>query len=232
MSGMTPWIYILAIAVVALLAFPGCSRKSAPPLIDAAAQQRFWDWFRHNDQRIAKDMQSGDMPRIQAALNDVDSRLQQANPGLSFLFGSKDKEGRYDFVVTADGNKEYFDAVKQFVKTSPKLDGWKLTAFRPPSGDPKSIAIEMNGLKLTVADVQFQAFDFNGKLGITLYPKGLTEANYEPMGNATLMLLDHVVGEYDAVTKIDSMELHPVSEAEKGVPLQPLLELPGVLAKR
>jgi hypothetical protein len=168
---------------------------------------------------------------VDPTLTEVNSRLQKANPGLSCLFGAR--EDHYEFVVTADGHKEYFDAVTRFVETSPKIEGWQLVAFRPPLASPAGFKIKMGGVELSPEDVQFQAFDLGeGRLGITLYPKGLTDDNREPLGNACVILLDHTVGEYDAVMKIDSLALKSASESEKGVPLRPLLELPDLLSKR
>ena len=91
----------------------------------------------------------------------------------------------------------------------------------------------MGDIDLGVEDVKFQAFDLEGgKLGITLYPKGLTDENRDIVGNATIVLLDHTVGEYNAVMKIDSLIMQPIEKAEKGKKLYCLSKLPKFLKKR
>ncbi len=51
-------------------------------------------------------------------------------------------------------------------------------------------------------------------------------------GQATVILLDQVVGEYDAVMKIHSLAVEPIGEAVEGEPLKTLTELPTYLGTR
>jgi len=220
----------LALASVALC-LSGCSEQQPESHIDASAQKAFWQWFKENGNRVAEEIQSRDRARLEVMLDNVNRRLHACNPGLRFVFGKR--EDVFEFVVTADGRKEYFEVVKEFVRTSPPIEGWELIAFRPPSPAPKGVKIRLEGVELSATGVQFQAFDLGaGALGITLYISGLTDQDYDKVGAAAVALLDHVVGEYDAVTKIDSLVLKSLHEAEPGAPLQSLSDLPEFLNKR
>jgi hypothetical protein len=198
---------------------------------DAASAEAFWKWFGKEKTRIAKEIDSGDPERVNAALDEVIQELSGVASGLSFLYG--DMKDDKECVITALGDREYFEDVKKLVDSAPKLKGWRVVAFRPAAKSTNGFRIKMGDIDLGVEDVQFQAFDLEGgKLGITLYPKGLTDENRNIVGNATIVLLDHTVGEYNAVMKIDSLIMEPIAKAEKGKKLYTLDKLPGMLKKR
>ena len=198
---------------------------------DAASAEVFWKWFNKEKTRIAREIDSGDPERVSEALDEVIQELSGEASGLSFLYG--DMKDNKECVITALGDRDYFEDVKRLVDSAPKLKGWKVVAFRPAAKSTYGFRIKMGDIDLGVEDVKFQAFDLEGgKLGITLYPKGLTDENRDIVGNATIVLLDHTVGEYNAVMKIDSLIMQPIEKAEKGKKLYCLSKLPKFLKTR
>ena len=96
---------LIALGCVVLLAFTaGCSNKQEPADDYDAKVSAFWSWFETNNQRIVKEIESGDNAKIGAALEEVNSEMHKIDGGLSFLFGSF--PGEYEFVVTAAGMKQ------------------------------------------------------------------------------------------------------------------------------
>jgi hypothetical protein len=212
-----PKLHVLLIFFVAVL---GCTPSKTT--LDNPTMNEFWTWFDQNKDSIATAMKSGNEETIRKTLDDVDTHMQQVAPGISFLFGQLDNE--YEFVVTAGGDRKHFPNVQSFVDAAPKIAGWKITAFRQPSV-ASDFRLQIGGIAMGAKDIQFQAFDIADGLAITLYPANMTEDNRDLYSQAAVVILDHLVGEYDAVTKIQSLMVQPPSKAESGVPMRPMTEL-------
>ena len=211
---------------ILVLGVIGCSTGSK--LVDKQAMNDFWAWFEENEGSIVSAMTSGDTERIRTTINDVDSRMQKVTPGISFVFGGND--AGFEFVVTAHGDVDYFPNVQAFVDASPEIEGWEIVAFRPPSTSIDS-KMKIGGIEIGATDIKFQAFDVVGGIGITLYPTGMTEENRDLYSHAAVLILDYLVGEFVAGTKIESLMVEPLSNAEHGVPMRPLTDLPEYLDK-
>jgi hypothetical protein len=211
---------ISVIIMMGLAVLTGCSKRETE--LDTTIMNGFWIWFDQHKDSIATGMKSGDEEAIRITLKDVDTRLQKTAPGISFLFC--DHDGEYEFIVTAGGQREHFSNVQSFVDAAPKIDGWRITAFRQPSDD--NFKLEMGGIAISASDIEFQAFDLvDGGVGITLYPADMTEDQRDLYSHAAVTLLDHVVGECDAVTKINSLVVDPPAKIEPGIPVRSMTEL-------
>jgi len=215
----------LAIVLLGLLA--GCTNPKLEQTLKQPAAQMdassFWEWFSTNRDTIALNMRSSDHNTIQKTLGDVDERLQLVAPGVSFLYGHND--GENEFVATARGDRDAIPNVHALIESAPLIEGWKFTAFRPPSEEHER-RIEMGDLTLAVSDVSFQGFDLGEEgLGITLYPDGMTEDRRDLYQRAAIALMDHTIGEYDAMVLIDSLRVDPRSGIPEGSQTLPLAGL-------
>lgn len=213
-----------AIVLFALLA--GCTNpKLEQPLQEPTATMDasgFWEWFAANRDTIASNMRSSDQNTILKTLGEVDERLQRVAPGASFLYGHVD--GENEFVATAGGVRDAIPSVQALIESAPTIAGWKFTAFRPPSGNGARITME--DLTLVVSDVTFQGFNLGEVgLGITLYPEGMTEDRRSLYQRAAITLMDHTIGEYDAMVLIDSLCVDPLSDLPERSKTTPLSEL-------
>jgi hypothetical protein len=213
-------------AILLLMLFIGCVKEPEQPLQEAAGKMdaaRFWEWFASNCESIALGMRSDDQDTVKKTLGDVDERLQHVAPGVSFLYGHND--GVNEFVATAGGDRDFIPNVNALIESAPTIDGWKFTAFRPPSENQEA-RITINDLTLAVSDVAFQAFDLGEEgLGITLYPDGMTEDRRDLYQRAAITLMDHTIGEFDAMVLIDSLRVDPLSDIPEGSKTTPLSEL-------
>lgn len=206
--------------MMGLVVLTGCSKSETK--LDNTIMSEFWIWFDQHKDSIAAAMKSGDEATIRKTLADVDTRMQKEASGISFLFCDHGDEN--GFIVTAGGQREHFSDVQSFVDAAPKIDGWRITAFRQPSyGD---FAIKMGGVAISNENIQFQAFSLaGGGMGITLYPDNMTEDTRDLYSHAAVTILDHTIGEYNAVTKIHSLMVEPPTKMEPGVPVHPMIEL-------
>jgi len=181
----------------------------------------FWAWFAtHSDRLLA--VTSADEP----VCDELMRQLQKVGGGLWFEFGP-DEAGRREFVVSADGARELFPAVRRLVAAAPDLTRWTVIAFRPRKGT--DFVIEMGGRKVGHEDVWFREEPDGDRVGLTLYLRGLDAKNEDVLGQASFIMLDTALGEYDVVTKVGFVERRPLPADPASEGLRPFAQLPDAV---
>jgi hypothetical protein len=181
----------------------------------------FWDWFvKHSDEYYYFEKNH------EILFNDLGNQLRKINEDLTFEFSAEIKNGKREFIISADGIRSAFPDVIKLVESAPTLDKWKIIAFRPRKAN--TVLEFNNGITLGVHDIFFSyEITDDQKIGVTLYVKGLNEDKNEMTG-AIFVLLDCVLGEYDVETKLGYIEFKTLNENEKEN-LKPLSELPKIV---
>jgi hypothetical protein len=164
----------------------------------AAPEERFWQWFEQNSARLLNF--EADRDRVFA---DLKAALSKVQPGLTFEFGPV-HDGRREFIISADGIRERFPAVQNLVTAAPALAQWIVIPFRPPKS--MDMVINYDGHRIGADDVWFKPEDDAGRIGLTLYIRGLTEQNKQSLAGATFLLLDSALGEYAVETRVGFIE--------------------------
>jgi len=201
---------LLTMAMIAPL-FTGFRARAATP------EQTFWTWFQKNDAALF------DFERDQEKTFDrLATEMHRINPDLTFEFGPK-KDGKRDFVISADGIKSAFPAVEALCAAAPTMPHWKVIKFRPRRNP---MDIEYKGVSVKVSTVRVHMQVNGGLVDLTVYIPG-----YSPDSKAFVainyLLLDQALGEYDVETYVGEIRIqaspHP---GEKTVSLD---ELPAAL---
>jgi hypothetical protein len=68
------------------------------------------------------------------------------------------------------------------------------------------MVINYDGHRIGADDVWFKPEDDAGRIGLTLYIRGLTEQNKQSLAGATFLLLDSALGEYAVETRVGFIE--------------------------
>lgn len=187
------------------------------------SEQRFWQWF------AAKSAQIFDFEQNQEPLFDeLSHALNRVHKSLCFEFGPKGDNGKREFIISADGNREAFPAVQNLVATAPDLEQWQITAFRPrrPADFIKDMALQIGDLHITEEQIGFVAEPDANKVGLTLFVKE-HDVQSEAVLFAAFIMLDTILGEYDVETKIGFIAHQPWIEEQTNV--QPLTQLAGAV---
>lgn len=167
-----------------------------------SSETEFWRWFQSNEDAIFhfEDDQEATFDQLAEALNAVDDAL-------TFEFGPIQDGGR-DFVISAAGIKSAFPAVERLVAACPKLERFRVIAFRPRYSAIDDIAIEFGDVTIASSDVYYRfAKDSDpAKLGVLVFLPGYDSetTDFDEIG---YLLLDAVLGEYDAETNIGFIEI-------------------------
>lgn len=69
----------------------------------------------------------------EAALDEIQERLHAYCEHLWFEVGGA-PVGPMEFIISAEGNDQYFSNVKELVDAAPQISGWSIIAFKPPHG--------------------------------------------------------------------------------------------------
>src|SRR5882724_4696799 len=93
----------------------------------------FWEWFSaHHSNYLRFDDKEKD--EIDYLLNELLERLHLYCDQLYFKIGARDVDVK-EFIITAEGNVEYFEKAEDLVNMAPKLKQWQIIALSPPEDE-------------------------------------------------------------------------------------------------
>jgi hypothetical protein len=167
----------------------------------------FWHWFRAHEKRFHEVMMAND---------DVDNNfleklmpaLQQLNTQFYCLAGQEDAN-TIELIITAEGDIKSFVFVEELVAAAPALPGWKFTALKPAFGTDKW-SVNMNGYKFNHETIGFYSNtdeNYPDEIEITLVHTDFSESNEKAIANGTLIYLDNTLGELNAATLLDAVQV-------------------------
>ena len=70
--------------------------------------------------------------------------------------------------------------------------------------------VRFGDVQLGPDDLWFTSEQSDGRIGLTLFVRGLTEENHQTLGGAAFILLDSALGEYVVETAIGFIEWRPL----------------------
>src|SRR5712692_786646 len=192
------------------------------PNADASPETGFWDWFKkHEPELFDFENHPG---YIFAALAE---QLAKVDPNLTFELGQI-KEGKRDFIISAEGVKNAFPAVSALAGAAPELPRWRIVRFQPRRSSLSIVTLA--GVTLAPNDVAFTYRVENGKLSLTLYIDGYDKSKHATYAGIGYLLLDEILGEYDLGTEISLIEFKAANAASR-LPKLPLKALPDIVDK-
>lgn len=182
----------------------------------------FWTWFVANAARVRR---SG--PGTADVPAEITAQLHRIAPQLAWEI-TPSKVGDWQLVVSADGNRELFPLVHAVVAAAPSVPGFRVKAFRQRGSTEGTI--QYRGGKLAPSDIRFSAEPRGADaIAVTLFIRGLSDDNDETLSGAAVLLLDDLLGEYDAITKIAELKRSPLPSDAAGLGLRPFAELRSVV---
>tara|TARA_R110002124_G_scaffold274118_1_gene443848 strand:- start:235 stop:903 length:669 start_codon:yes stop_codon:yes gene_type:complete len=121
----------------------------------------FWNWFQDNNQTIKNGINET-IEKQEHILFWVNKNLGYYCKEIDFIIifpnTAKDKT---EFIITCNGNPEYFNQVIAIIDNAPKLKAWKFTAILLPSlAERRDIHI-FSDITLKSSDSKFLSLDYN-----------------------------------------------------------------------
>jgi hypothetical protein len=168
----------------------------------------FWDWFYRSRRRIEEAIGNRRDPIAEELLvEEIGHRLELVAPGLVHEIGGA--PGRYEIVVSADGDRALFALVRALAEAAPATPGWRVTAFRQRAPQRTLLlgALELEPARLrALAEVRDGLFNV---VVILRPPQPMPDREADMAG---FLALDAALGEYDVethVAAIDVRQLNP-----------------------
>jgi hypothetical protein len=185
---------------------------------------QFWNWFKDYNKSYTF-LNSVDENIQEQLLDKLLERLHNYCGKIYFEIGGFPDEDQ-ELIITAEGDKAYFDKVEHLINNAPEIEGWTFIAFKPAM--PDHFKSKWDALELDTEDMWFLPLS-NEKtqdLGIRVY------FNNQDLikDNATLIpllykMLDTIVGEKSFALDIKYVDTDLLPDKpEEG--LYPILELP------
>ena len=191
--------------------------------MDTSSQ--FWIWFKDNNKAYTF-LNSVDEDVKEKLLNDFLKQLHKYCDKIFFEIGGSPDEDQ-ELIITAEGNKDYFDQVEHLINTAPSIDRWTFIAFKRPI--PGHFKSKWDDLELNTEDMSFEPLsnEENSDIGVRIYLKNhdLIKDN-AILSTLLYKMLDTILGEKSFALNIDYVDtaLQPDDPEEEG--LYPILELP------
>jgi len=187
-------------------------------------EQQFWDWFKENEAKFFFLNQIDDDDEKERILDDLLSHLHEYCDYLFFEIGGHPNE-KQDLIITAGGNLDVFDKVENLVNQAPKLEYWRIIAFKPAKGIG---IIEYNGIKLDPKTIYFVPLTNNSskKIGLRIYMDNYNAINKEDILAAVYLTLDGLLGEKATALEIGYVDVRSRSSMVENEDLIEFIKLP------
>ena len=178
--------------------------KETVPVTDYTS---FWNWFVLHEQSFYLSVKSNDNVDSHF-LEKLMPKLQQLNEQFYCLTGMYD-DTIAELVITAEGDVKTFVFVEELIAAAPPMNHWQFTILKPPGGSDE-MTIEMDGYIFDKGRISFYSTehaDYPDEIDLTLVHTDFNEADKTTVINGTLIYLDNSLGELNAATLIDTIQV-------------------------
>jgi len=193
---------------------------------DPAKVRAFWTWFQQHKAALDT-LNDTDEPLWDDAL----AQLQAIHPAVSFALSEpQDKDEDRDFVLTAECDTDLFPLVDEVIAAAPKLPGWQLIALKPAMGF--DFVSDFEDLTLDPRTMHFFPIRNSARpraLGLRVALPEFTKRRQLQLVDAVAMILEEGLGEREAATHIEHLEVVAVPANLKAEGYAPLPELPDYI---
>lgn len=183
-------------------------------------EKEFWSWFEKN----SEDYFQLDENNYDLLFNKLGLQLSKYHKELTFEFSVEMKQGKREFIISAEGMVSAFPAVIKLVEEAPSLEKFNIVAFRQRQDSEQEIYFE--DIVLNTEDIFFTYREDKQMdcLDIVIYIKGYGEKNDQFIAAAFIML-DSLIGEYDVGVKLGEINFEAYQEEKEPEPILNLVSL-------
>jgi hypothetical protein len=186
----------------------------------------FWTWFIQNESRF-KDLEDD----RDVLVPEIVDHLRVVSQNLTVEI-QPPTDGVRAMAISADGIEKDFPLVEQVVAVAPSMHWWRIVAFRQPER-LKGMKLEFPGdpkLVLEVDKMWFRPIENEDGLSLIIFFPNYRDKDRSVFINASYILLDDAIGEYDVVKGIKTLDFQmlPALNARNGI--LPFADLPKVFA--
>ncbi|MBH5329283.1 hypothetical protein H9Q10_06320 [Eikenella sp. S3360] len=161
--------------------------------------RRFWADWRQEEARLAA------LTDAVAFVTEANGLLHRHCPDVVVELDGEPANGA--LVFSANGIIEHFPQVLALVAEAAEGTQRSVVCFRQRVGSPDQFAVRMGGVDLRAQDILVRCEEWHGlpalEMALAAPPK---EEDRETAQRLALIMLDHVLGEWDAVVKVGVLD--------------------------
>jgi hypothetical protein len=180
-------------------------------------EERFWTWFAQNSRAL---LESEDFEG--PLFDELTEELEGVEAGLVWEMGIH--EWGREIIISADGNRNLFPTVEKMVAAAPRIEGWKVVAFRPRKA--LDLTLQIGDLSLKAENISYMMRPGSpGKVSLDIYIDDFRKDDQRFIELA-FIFLDAALGEYDMETKVADVNFDSRQGALPNMNLRPFGYLP------
>lgn len=162
-------------------------------------EKQFWDWFLDNKLKLEEFIRSdsNDYSLYNELTNQLKSYNENVIPELTI-----DSSDNHVLIISCDGRRDGIEFVERLYDSRPPIEKWITQKYRAPG---HVIDLNYEGLEFKSKDIKVKYSLSDNLYDLELFIKGYSESDDRYKALAFLYL-DHLVGEYNVMTKIGDIE--------------------------
>ncbi|QMS84603.1 hypothetical protein [Candidatus Xianfuyuplasma coldseepsis] len=168
----------------------------------------FWNYFTLMEEEIYHNLES--QPEEYSLL--IHEELLKVDEGLVFDIPFEQVDGQYELIISADGDMSLFETVFTLCNLAPSYERWRIVPLRPRTNQADQ-AIDLDNLYLEYEDIYYTIQNDEFPLQLEIYINGYTKDDNRYV-HGYFLLLDTLLGEYDAVVNTETVQVEPYNDQE------------------
>ncbi len=197
-----------------------------------SGEEHFWNWFRENNSKYYYLNQISDPVEREKLLDVFLEKLHDYCDKLYFEIGGIPNKPQ-ELIITAEGNKDYFDKVEHLVSMAPKIGDWQIIAFKPAMG--VDFVTEYEDINLNPREIWFLPLENENEpqaLGLRMCIANYNSKKERTFLEGSYQVLDGILGEKSVALDISYLEVAKLPKNPEKEGLIELSELPQYIAWR
>ncbi len=189
----------------------------------------FWQWFKAHEQTFAAAVKNNDNIE-NVFFTPLANKLSELKEGFYFLTGMT-SDGRVELVFTPDGIIKNVVFVEELVNSAPDISGWIFTAMKP-GGEIDNIGVRIEDYTFEKDNLFFAPISdayYPDEIDIRIIYNHYNADDSSIIETGVYVFLDNYLGELNAITAIDNLE---IIAPQAGLELIPIDKLKDFLIWR
>ncbi|WP_432698570.1 hypothetical protein ACQUQP_09570 [Marinobacterium sp. YM272] len=191
------------------------------------SRKQIEDFWQHVEQTLDQLLASQQDAQFEAdgLLSAYRSSLQKIDRNLTFHFEKESEGGPVEMVFGCDGYPESIHAVLSLVGAAPQLSGISFRAFNERY-DPVPAFVNLGDELCEIDEFWCSLRELKGKLQLAVYLRDAPKIlEMDPRVEAVMILLDALIGEYELMTRVWSLDWYELPTDPVDFGLMPLSHL-------
>lgn len=185
---------------------------------------KFWQWFSDNNENLTMlaDLDDNQQKKL---LEELQARLEEYCPGLSYEMGEPTPSGR-TLTFTAEGDTDLFEALLALTDNAPDLDWWEFVPFKQPKGTDLKVTFDKYHFETKkMYFMQLESEEEPDILGVRVaLPDAVKDDDDQLVG--VYVTLEALIGEFDCSTLIGYLDTCPIPAEPFKEGFRPLDDFP------